>query len=146
MMRRMEPSTALDILDRLAVGLVAVTARAVGDAGADLTFAQWRVLFVVGEGEAGMTVGEVAARVGSKASPTSRLIGRLRRRGLLVGSKDDPDARVTRIRLAEPGMRLRSEILERRRVMLSSVLADAALSDADGRVIERLAAAFEPLK
>jgi DNA-binding MarR family transcriptional regulator len=138
----MEPASALELLDRLAVGSVAITARAVTHAGMDLTFAQWRVLFIIGEHEHGVTVGEVAARVGSNASPTSRLVGRLRRRGLLVASKDDPDGRVTRIRLSEPGRRLRAAVLDRRRQILAGVLTDAELAVPEIVTVERLAAAF----
>ncbi len=102
-------------LDRLVVGSVAITARAIADAGADLTFVQWRVLLVVGEGPDGATVGEVAARIGSNQSPASRLIARMKGRGLLQSAKADPDGRVTRITLTAAGRDLRENILSLRR-------------------------------
>lgn len=138
----MDDSVSLQLLDRLAVGSVAVTARAVSRAGADLTFAQWRALYVIGERYEGVTVGEVAARVGSSASATSRLVGRLRRRGLLIASKEDADARVTRIRISEPGRLLRSQILDRRREYLTEILRRVDLSEAEANGLERLASAF----
>ena len=43
----------IGVLERLVVGSVAITARAIAAADAELTFMQWRVLLVVGEGEDG---------------------------------------------------------------------------------------------
>ena len=71
------------VLERLVVGSVAITARAIAEADAELTFMQWRVLLVVGECEDGQAVGEIATRIGAHASPASRVVSRLKRRGLV---------------------------------------------------------------
>jgi DNA-binding MarR family transcriptional regulator len=133
----------LDLLDRLVVGSVAVTARAITGTGVDLTFAQWRALLVVGEDEAGMTVHEIATRINSKPSPTSRLVTRLKRRALVSSSKEDPDGRVTRIRLTPAGVELRRRIIDERRRSLSQVLARAALPSGHERAIETLTHSLE---
>jgi 5'-methylthioinosine phosphorylase len=112
----------IDLLERVVVGAVALTERSIAAAGTDLTFVQWRVLLIVGERDAGATVGEIAERIGARASPTSRLISRLRMRGVVTTAKDPGDARVTRVRLAREGRELRDRVLAHRRDELNSVV------------------------
>jgi DNA-binding MarR family transcriptional regulator len=133
----------LDLLDRFVVGSVAVTARAITGTGVDLTFAQWRALLIVGENDAGMTVHEIAARLNSRPSPTSRLVTRLKRRTLVSSSKGDPDGRVTRIRLTPAGAELRRRIIEERRRSLSTVLDRAGLEPGHELAIENLTHSLE---
>ena len=78
----------IDLLERLVVGSVAITERAIAAAGTDLTFVQWRVLLIVGEQPAGATVGEIAGRIGARGSPASRLISRLKGRGVVRAERD----------------------------------------------------------
>jgi DNA-binding MarR family transcriptional regulator len=137
------PNELIDILERLAVGSVAVTERAIAAAGADLSFVQWRVLLIVGEREDGATVGEIAARIGAHVSPASRLVSRLKRRGVVRTAKDDSDGRVTRVRLTESGLDLRSRVLEQRRRDLALVLAAASLTATDVAAVAKVARAFE---
>ena len=137
------PNELIDILERLAVGSVAVTGRAIAAAGADLSFVQWRVLLIVGEREDGATVGEIAARIGAHVSPASRLVSRLKRRGVVRTAKDDSDGRVTRVRLTESGLDLRSRVLEQRRRDLALVLAAASLTAIDVAAVAKVARAFE---
>ena len=137
------PNELIDILERLAVGSVAVTGRAIVAAGADLSFVQWRVLLIVGEREDGATVGEIAARIGAHVSPASRLVSRLKRRGVVRTAKDDSDGRVTRVRLTESGLDLRGRVLEQRRRDLALVLAAASLTAIDVAAVAKVARAFE---
>jgi DNA-binding MarR family transcriptional regulator len=137
------PDQMLDLLDRLVVGSVAVTARAITETGVDLTFAQWRALLVVGEDADGMTVHEIAARLNSRPSPTSRLVSRLKRRALVASTKDDRDGRVTRVRLTPAGLDLRERILEERRRNLSMVLERARLGPGHEEAIEGLTQSLE---
>ena len=137
------PNELIDILERLAVGSVAVTERAIAAAGADLSFVQWRVLLIVGEREDGATVGEIAARIGAHVSPASRLVSRLKRRGVVRTAKDDSDGRVTRVRLTESGLDLRSRVLEQRRRDLALVLAAVSLTATDVAAVAKVARAFE---
>ena len=65
------------VLERLVVGSVAITARAIAAADAELTFMQWRVLLVVGERDEGQAVGEIAARIGAHASPADLVLCRV---------------------------------------------------------------------
>jgi DNA-binding MarR family transcriptional regulator len=112
-------------LEAVALGSVAVTTRALTSVGIELTFAQWRALVIVGEDPSGTTVTEIAARLGADISPASRLVTRLTRRGLLTRRKDERDRRVTRVTATEAGRTLRETVLERRRRILSEVLAEA---------------------
>lgn len=132
--------SAIDLLERVVVASVAITARAIATAEADLTFVQWRVLVIVGEGGDGATVSEIATRLGANPSPASRLISRLRRRGLASATKDDPDRRVTRVRLTPLGRTLRGRVLAARRRDLRDV---SGVGPADREAIRRLASALE---
>ena len=118
----METITAIDALESLAVGSVAVTTLALAQAGVELTFAQWRVLMVVAGGADGATVSEIAAAIGSATSPASRLITRMRGRGLVLTQKDAHDHRATRVQLSERGWAVRDRVVARRRELLSATL------------------------
>lgn len=115
-------------LERIAVGAVGLTTRALAEAAPDteLTFPQWRALLVLGEDAAGARVGEVATRVGVTVPATSRLLRRLERRGLTTLSVDERDRRATRARLTDRGRSVRAAILAYRRAALRDVEAAVA--------------------
>jgi DNA-binding MarR family transcriptional regulator len=138
------PRTARDALEAVAFGSVAVTSRALAAVGLELTFAQWRVLVVVGENpEEGATVTEIADRLGSEISPVSRLVGRLARRGLVTAYKDHRDRRVTRVRVSDAGREIRDTVIERRRELLAEVLAAAGpIDDEAEAALQRIGVAF----
>ena len=132
-----------DALEAVAFGSVAVTSRALTAAGLELTFAQWRVLVVVGEKPSGATVTEIAARLGAEVSPVSRLVSRLVRRGVVTVVKDEQDRRVTRVMISEAGREIREAVIERRRVLLAEVLAAAGPMEPDvAAALHRIGAAF----
>ncbi len=112
-----------DDLERIAVGAVGLTTRALAqaDTGFELTFPQWRALLVLGEDSDGARIGEVAARVGVTLPATSRLLRRLERRGLTTMSVDESDRRATRARLSHRGRTVREAILARRRAALLEI-------------------------
>ena len=118
-------------LEAVAVGSVAVTTRALVSTALELTFAQWRVLVIVGEDARGASMSEIATRLGAEISPVSRMVGRLARRGLVATSKDDRDRRVTRVTVTERGRTIRDTVLSRRRDLLSVVLATVGPIDPD---------------
>ena len=132
------------ILERLVVGSVAITARAIAAVDAELTFVQWRVLLVVGEREEGQAVGEIAARIGAHASPASRVVSRLKRRGLVSTDKGDLDKRVVCVRLTDAGRNLRTRVLEQRGRDLADVLEIVSMTSEESEALARLAQAFEP--
>lgn len=136
-------AAAIDLLERVVIGAVALTERSIAAAGTDLTFVQWRVLMIVGEHEAGATVGEIAVRIGAQASPASRLITRLRGRGVVTAVKDERDARVSRVRLTDSGRELRRRVLAQRRGHLEAVAHDAGLGTPDADLLRGLAVALE---
>jgi DNA-binding MarR family transcriptional regulator len=128
----------------LAFGSVAVTSRALATVGLELTFAQWRVLVVVGEKpEEGATVTEIADRLGAEISPVSRLVSRLAGRGLVVSDKDERDRRVTRVKVSDAGSEIRDAVIERRRELLAEVLAAAGPIEPDVvAALDRIGGAF----
>ena len=118
-------------LEAVALGSVAVTTRALISTALELTFAQWRILMIVGQDASGATMSEIAARIGAEISPVSRMVGRLARRGLVTTSKDDRDRRVTRVAATERGTAIRETVLARRRELLTVVLATVGPIDPD---------------
>lgn len=138
------PRTARDALEAVAFGSVAVTSRALATVGLELTFAQWRVLVIVGEKpEEGATVTEIADRLGAEISPVSRLVSRLARRGLVTAYKDDRDRRVTRVTVSDAGREIRDTVMTRRRELLSEVLAAAGPIEPDVvAALDRIGGAF----
>jgi DNA-binding MarR family transcriptional regulator len=140
-----ETGPAARALEAIVFGSVALTARALQSAGEDLTIAQWRVIVIVGETPDGASVSDVAGRLGSELSPTSRLIRRAERRGLLTTAKSDRDRRVTQIRLTERGHAIRESVLARRREALLAVLeAAGAVDPAGASLLARIGEAFRP--
>jgi DNA-binding MarR family transcriptional regulator len=132
------------VLEHLVMGSVAITARAIAAADADLTFMQWRVLLVVGERDEGSAVGEIAARTGAHASPASRVVSRLKHRGLLSTEKGSLDKRVVCVRLTEAGRDLRARVLALRGRDLADVLEVVSMTPEESEPLARLAQAFEP--
>ena len=132
------------VLEHLVMGSVAITARAIATADADLTFMQWRVLLVVGERDEGSAVGEIAARTGAHASPASRVVSRLKHRGLLSTEKGSLDKRVVCVRLTEAGRDLRARVLALRGRDLADVLEVVSMTPEESEPLARLAQAFEP--
>jgi len=136
---------ARDALEAVVFGSVAVTTRALATVGLELTFAQWRVLVVVGEKSDGATVTEIAARLGAEISPVSRLVTRLARRGLVTAFKDDQDRRVTRVTVSHTGREIRETVIERRRELLAEVVAAAGPIEPEvAAALHRIGAAFRP--
>lgn len=116
----------LDPLEGIVFGAIGLTTVALQRATPDveLTFAQWRVLVVVGEHEDGLRVGEVAARVGASLPSASRLIRRMERHGLVTSERDAGDRRATLVRLTGAGQGVRSEVVRARRALIVGLLAE----------------------
>lgn len=138
-----QPAEALPLLERLVMGSVGVTARVVAEGAPELTLLQWRVLVVLAEAPDGATVSELASRIGSRLPATSRLVGRMRRRGLVETRKDHPDTRVTSVLLGPRGRELWQRVVAGRRSELIAVLAAAVFTPNDQPGLERLARAME---
>ena len=113
-----------DALEEISRGVVAVTARALAAVGLEATFAQWRVLLIVGDAVEGASVSEIARRLGAEISPVSRLVTRLAGRDLVVTRKDKRDRRVTRVLVTARGRAVREAVLLHRRQLLDEVLSD----------------------
>lgn len=133
----MDVTALADDLERIVVGAVGLTTRALAQADTDLelTFPQWRAVLVLGEQPDGARIGEVAARVGGTLPATSRLLRRLERRGLADLSVDELDRRATRARLSDHGRTVRETILAYRRAALREIAA--GLPRSEQRRLER---------
>lgn len=125
----MEPDErVVDSVERIIRGGVAITARAIEEDVEDLTFAQWRVLTLVGEPDAGMHVRGVGQRVGVSAPSASRLLRRLEDRGLIELHRDAKDRRFMRVRLTPSGEAARVKVIERRRRVVRDLLLSSGAS------------------
>jgi len=131
-------------LERIVVAAVAITARALAEVAPELTFVQWRVIVLVDQPD-GIAVGALAAALGAKIAAMSRLVGRLRGRGLVSTQRSETDARVVLVTLTPAGSDLRSRVVERRRQELRAALANTALPADAALVMGRVAAALEGL-
>ena len=112
----------IDAVERIILGGVAITARALNGEIADLTFPQWRVLTIVGEHGAGASVSAIGQRVGVSAPSASRLLRRLEDRGLIALQRDAQDRRYMRVQLTDAGRAARSDVIDRRRMMIRDAL------------------------
>ncbi len=143
----MDPDPLVDALERIVVGAVGLTTRALAEAAPEmeLTFPQWRAILILGALPDGARVGEVAARVGVTLPATSRLLRRLEHRGLVSLTTDEADRRATRARLTVRGSDVRGAILDYRRAALHETAKSVREpgSPAPAETIARLAAAFE---
>jgi DNA-binding MarR family transcriptional regulator len=121
-------------LERVAAGAVDLTTRALAQAsaGLELTFPQWRALVVIGTGDDGARIGEIAAAIAGTLPATGRLVRRLERRGLATLGPDPDDRRATRARLTGRGREVRSGILAHRRRALAEVVRAVPATDRTG--------------
>jgi DNA-binding MarR family transcriptional regulator len=124
----------VEAIERLMMEAVGVTTVALGQASPnlELSFPQWRALVVVGAVDDGIRIGEIAARIGSAAPATSRLVRRLERRGLVSSERDEADRRATRVRLTDAGEEIRTALIERRRALVRQAISDTAVPLAAG--------------
>jgi len=129
----------LTALEDMVVASVSVTARAVALVAPDVTMLQWRLIVALAAVPDGMTVSELAGHLGSRLPATSRLLGRLRTRGLVQTWKDTADARVSVVQLTSGGRDMWEEVRDRRREDLRRALAVADLSRDEADVLERVA-------
>ena len=136
------------VVERIVLAGIAITTRALAGASSayELTFPQWRVLFIVGESNDGATVSEVATRLGVTVPATSRQIRRMGRRGLVDIGQDESDHRAVRARLTAHGQAMRSAILSYRRRQIVETVARVHLSSATRRELALLADAFDAFR
>lgn len=134
----------LPAVERLVVASVGVTARALAETAPDLTFLQWRVLVLIDQPE-GIAVGAIANALSAKIAAVSRLIGRLRARGLVQTQRSELDARVVLVSLTDEGLALKQLVQERRRTELAAALKAAQVGIEDAAAIDRLAELVEPI-
>ena len=133
------------LVERIVVAGIAITTRALAEASptVELTFPQWRVVLIVGEGAEGATVSEVADRVGVTVPATSRQLRRLARRGLVSIGRDELDHRAVRAQLTAAGVAMRSAILSYRRGHIVETVGIVRLAPSTQRDLRALAEALE---
>ncbi len=116
---------AVESLEQLAFALVAITNAALADTagGSELTFPQWRVLVVLGNGDRALRLRELASAISASPPSASRLVRRLERRGLVEAHPDPVDRRGLLVTLSPRGRSVRAGVVERRRQLIAESLA-----------------------
>ena len=132
-------------VERIVVAAVGVTARALADVAPELTLLQWRVLVLIDQPD-GIAVGAIAIALGAKIAAVSRLVGRLRDRGLLQTRRADHDARIILVSLSDAGTSLRRRVVRRRRDELRVALERAQLGGDSKTTLRRLASVLESIE
>jgi DNA-binding MarR family transcriptional regulator len=119
------------------VGLTARALLASPDAD-ELTLTQWRSLVVLSESEAPMRVSDLGRAIGASLPSTSRLVSRLRGRGVLILSPSEADRRVSLISLTDRGREVVAAVRRARHGLILAAIKD--LDDVfDGSFDEKLA-------
>lgn len=139
------PAEVLESLELLLFSAIGMTSVALAEASAaDLTLVQWRALVVIGRTD-GLRVGDVATRIGLSLPSTSRLVGRLQRRGHVVTERDPQDRRATLVRMTPSGRRVRKAVINHRRRLMADAIAARVgpLPAGLGEGLAALAAAFD---
>jgi DNA-binding MarR family transcriptional regulator len=142
------PAVFLDLvpsIERILMGSVAVTARALAEVAPDMSFLQWRAVVVVGDEPDGLAVSSLATRIGSKLPAASRLVARLRQRGIVATHRSATDARVTTVALTPEGHDLLDRVLERRRTELRAAVEAVDLDAGNDALVGQLALVFDHL-
>ena len=93
------------------MGSIAVTARALADAGSELTLVQWRALVVLAASDGPLTIGDLAREVGASPSGMSRLVRRLVARGYVSSRYERADRRKRRLVVSDRGRDLVARIV-----------------------------------
>ncbi len=111
-------------LERLVYGSVGLTSLAIAQASeaTELTFVQWRVLVMLGDGP--LRVGEIAGRLGISMTSASRLVRRMENKGYVTTARDERDRRATLVTLSERGSLMRSSVIQHRRDLISGIVRD----------------------
>ena len=132
-------------LEQVVMSSVALMARVLAEVTPDLTFLQWRVLVILGaaDGDRGVSVGEVAADLGARVPATSRVLTRLRARGLVAVGRDAHDGRLRMAQLTIAGRAMHDTVRERRRSELAWAFSRRRLALADAGAARRIAQALQ---
>jgi DNA-binding MarR family transcriptional regulator len=115
----LDPDVAdLEALTRLLVGLAWHSAHA---APAGVTFAQFRLLLVLGD-LGRVPSSRLAAALGVNASSVTRMAGTLQAKGYLVRGAVEHNRSVVTVEVTDTGRRVVAQVLERRHAALGAVL------------------------
>jgi DNA-binding MarR family transcriptional regulator len=135
-------------LERLMSASVDLTARALlaTDDAEELTLTQWRALIVLSESAASLRISDLGRRIGASLSSTSRLVSRLRARGVVNLRPSNADRRVSLITLTDRGRHVVSEVRSARHDLILAAIKDldATLDEAFEKDLARLADTIGP--
>jgi DNA-binding MarR family transcriptional regulator len=102
--------------------LVAISAQSIAAVDDVVDLAQWRALVVIAS-RGSVSLGELASATSLHLSTTSRMCDRLVDRGLLHRADDPADRRQLTLTLTGEGRRLVHEVIHRRKLRLTPLLA-----------------------
>jgi DNA-binding MarR family transcriptional regulator len=137
----------IEALEQIIMAGVAVTTVALAKAqpGVEFNFTQWRVLVVLGNAGSGITMTQVAERIGVTLPATTRQLRRLAARGFVVLEPDARDRRAIRVRLSESGKAARQSIMAYRRAEIARASEGLSVSPETQAELVRMADRFRDI-
>ncbi|HEY3524043.1 MAG TPA: MarR family transcriptional regulator [Candidatus Limnocylindrales bacterium] len=117
----------IDAVELLAIVFGALTASAFASESPDLTFLQWRVLLLAVRSPSPPSVSGLASNLNVAMPSASRMVARMRRRGLINLEADPRDGRMRRVVATPAGRELYERIATRRRALIAGALSRHAL-------------------
>jgi DNA-binding MarR family transcriptional regulator len=118
-------TAAVEALMAASRAFVGLAARSLADLDAEVTLPQFRALVVLAT-RGPQRVVDISAELQVAPSTGTRMCDRLIRKGLVRRSRSTSDRRVVRLRLTPAGRDLVREVIRRRRVELSGIVAGTA--------------------
>ncbi|MDQ1647454.1 MAG: hypothetical protein QOJ50_3638 [Cryptosporangiaceae bacterium] len=116
----------VDSLLSLSRVLVGLTARTLGEIGAEVTLSQYRALVLLAV-RGRQRTGDLAAELGVQSSTVTRLCDRLIRRGLIERVRQPDDRRVAWLDLTGEGAGLVADTMAHRRAAIAELVSSAGL-------------------
>lgn len=129
---------AVDALLMAAIGLT--TRSLAASAVRDVTVAQWRMLALLLEENAGIRLTDLADATGMSISSASRMANRLIARGLVDSRSDPADRRAILVTLTQYGRSTVQGVVRHRHAAVADALASRSVSNGFGEDLRVLAA------
>ena len=100
--------------------MVAIAVRSLGEGSEEVTLPQYRTLVVLTYGK--RRLADLAEALAVSPSTATRMCDRLVRKGLITRSRDEIDRREVNLEVTAAGRRVVTDVIERRRAEVRSVL------------------------
>lgn len=139
---RVVPTELIEPLEALIFQVIGLTVTAIAAiTTSDMTLTQWRAISVL-DTQGSCSVTALAQTLGVSMPSASRLITRLKDRGLVKAEPDPTNRRILVVQLTDRGHALRREVLTTRRTLMKAALVPKQLPNKLVPGIQAIADAF----